>query len=329
MASRTVQLIREGLIYGDAQPAVSSTCASRSGSTSAGSKLRFDFDVYNIFNSSWPYTVSLDLLDRAPRASGCGRPTCSRAASSSSADSSASRTARRPRTVSEGTRKGGAQSERLVCASLLVFRAAAPAARGRAARAPHRLPPIPLEILQRPIALRTGIGRAHDDTSTTSKDAQALYDQGLALSARVRLDRCRTLVQRGAHARSEAGSGTGGTQRRVCRTESAGPRRGRPSTPREHWRRRFPITIAVTSRRGRCRWRPRTIRAMPHGWPRTGRRWTERSQRFRRTSSCSCCAALRSRPIPRTAARAARRHRPRISRRCSRWHPATSPPTTF
>jgi tetratricopeptide (TPR) repeat protein len=50
-----------------------------------------------------------------------------------------------------------------------------------AQHAPHRLPPVPLDILQRPIALRTGIGTAHDDTSTTSKDAQALYDQGLAL----------------------------------------------------------------------------------------------------------------------------------------------------
>ena len=51
----------------------------------------------------------------------------------------------------------------------------------QAPHTPHRLPPIPLEILQRPTALRTGIGSAHDDTSTTSKEAQALYDQGLAL----------------------------------------------------------------------------------------------------------------------------------------------------
>ena len=67
-----------------------------------------------------------------------------------------------------------------VCASLLFF--ALPAAISWAQlHAPHRLPPIPLEILQRSIALRTGIGSAHDDASTTSKDAQALYDQGLAL----------------------------------------------------------------------------------------------------------------------------------------------------
>jgi tetratricopeptide (TPR) repeat protein len=46
--------------------------------------------------------------------------------------------------------------------------------------ASHRLAPISIEILQRPVTIRTGIGRAHDDTSTTSKAAQAFYDQGLA-----------------------------------------------------------------------------------------------------------------------------------------------------
>jgi tetratricopeptide (TPR) repeat protein len=49
-----------------------------------------------------------------------------------------------------------------------------------AQHASHRLVPIPVEILERPVTLRTGIGRAHDQTATTSKEAQALYDQGLA-----------------------------------------------------------------------------------------------------------------------------------------------------
>jgi tetratricopeptide (TPR) repeat protein len=44
----------------------------------------------------------------------------------------------------------------------------------------HRLAPIALDTLQRPVTLRTSIGRAHDDTGTSSKDAQAFYDQGLA-----------------------------------------------------------------------------------------------------------------------------------------------------
>jgi tetratricopeptide (TPR) repeat protein len=40
--------------------------------------------------------------------------------------------------------------------------------------------PVPLEILQRPVALRTGIGELHEKVSTRSPEAQAFYDQGLA-----------------------------------------------------------------------------------------------------------------------------------------------------
>ena len=50
----------------------------------------------------------------------------------------------------------------------------------QAPHASHRLAPIPLDVVTRPVTVREGIGRAHDDTSTTSKEAQALYDQGLA-----------------------------------------------------------------------------------------------------------------------------------------------------
>lgn len=50
----------------------------------------------------------------------------------------------------------------------------------QAPHASHRLAPIPLEILERPVTIQTGIGRAHDDAGTSSKEAQALYDQGLA-----------------------------------------------------------------------------------------------------------------------------------------------------
>jgi tetratricopeptide (TPR) repeat protein len=46
--------------------------------------------------------------------------------------------------------------------------------------ASHRLAPIPLEILERPATLRSGIGTVHHTASTASKEAQALYDQGLA-----------------------------------------------------------------------------------------------------------------------------------------------------
>ena len=44
----------------------------------------------------------------------------------------------------------------------------------------HTIPVVPDELLARAVPLRTGIGRAHDGVGTTSKDAQAFYDQGLA-----------------------------------------------------------------------------------------------------------------------------------------------------
>ncbi|HXU22158.1 MAG TPA: hypothetical protein VN788_16365, partial [Verrucomicrobiae bacterium] len=39
---------------------------------------------------------------------------------------------------------------------------------------------IPLAFLQRPIALQTGIGSIHEQVTTSSKQAQEFYDQGLA-----------------------------------------------------------------------------------------------------------------------------------------------------
>jgi len=49
-----------------------------------------------------------------------------------------------------------------------------------AQHASHVLSAIPLEIVERPVTLRAGIGHAHDQAATSSKDAQAFYDQGLA-----------------------------------------------------------------------------------------------------------------------------------------------------
>ena len=40
--------------------------------------------------------------------------------------------------------------------------------------------PVPLEILQRPVTLRTGVGELHEKVSTQSPEAQSFYDQGLA-----------------------------------------------------------------------------------------------------------------------------------------------------
>jgi tetratricopeptide (TPR) repeat protein len=44
----------------------------------------------------------------------------------------------------------------------------------------HGTGPVPREILERPVALRTGIGTLHQKVTTTSQEAQAFYDQGLA-----------------------------------------------------------------------------------------------------------------------------------------------------
>jgi tetratricopeptide (TPR) repeat protein len=46
--------------------------------------------------------------------------------------------------------------------------------------APHAIPAVPQELLERPVTIRTGIGSAHDDAGTKSQDAQRFYDQGLA-----------------------------------------------------------------------------------------------------------------------------------------------------
>jgi len=39
---------------------------------------------------------------------------------------------------------------------------------------------VPGEILERPVPIRDGVGRTHDPVTTTSADAQAFYDQGVA-----------------------------------------------------------------------------------------------------------------------------------------------------
>jgi tetratricopeptide (TPR) repeat protein len=45
---------------------------------------------------------------------------------------------------------------------------------------PHSIPSVPQELLERSVPMRTGVGSVHDDAGTKSKEAQALYDQGLA-----------------------------------------------------------------------------------------------------------------------------------------------------
>ena len=88
-ASRTIQLIREGLEFGDHNLSQLDLRASKRVGVGRY-RLRVDFDVYNVFNSSWPFTVSSTYSTAAERRRGCVRPTCCRAGSSKSADSSPS-----------------------------------------------------------------------------------------------------------------------------------------------------------------------------------------------------------------------------------------------
>jgi len=44
----------------------------------------------------------------------------------------------------------------------------------------HAMPPLPREVIERPLPIRMGIGTAHDAVSTRDSHAQAYYDQGLA-----------------------------------------------------------------------------------------------------------------------------------------------------
>jgi tetratricopeptide (TPR) repeat protein len=60
----------------------------------------------------------------------------------------------------------------------------------------HPIPVVPADLLNRPLPIRANIGRAHDATSTASKDAQAYYDQGLAyLHGYVWIEAARSLNQ--------------------------------------------------------------------------------------------------------------------------------------
>ena len=66
--------------------------------------------------------------------------------------------------------------------ALLVFSLAAPRLTGGQTnhQAHQGAGPVPREILDRPVSLRTAIGSVHEAVTTSSPEAQAFYDQGLA-----------------------------------------------------------------------------------------------------------------------------------------------------
>jgi tetratricopeptide (TPR) repeat protein len=96
---------------------------------------------------------------------------------------------------------------------------------------------VPEEILERPLPLRDGIGKAHEGVTTLSKDAQAYYDQGLAYlhsyvwieAARsfhqaLRLDAKLAMAQLGlSYALSELGDSAGARQASQQASALAGP----------------------------------------------------------------------------------------------------------
>jgi tetratricopeptide (TPR) repeat protein len=66
---------------------------------------------------------------------------------------------------------------RAVCFALVFAFAAAPTPRAQDHQ--HELPVVAADLLERPIALQEDIGRAHDQVSTSSSEAQTFYDQGI------------------------------------------------------------------------------------------------------------------------------------------------------
>jgi tetratricopeptide (TPR) repeat protein len=96
---------------------------------------------------------------------------------------------------------------------------------------------VPEELLERPLPLRDGIGKAHEGVTTISKDAQAYYDQGLAYlhsyvwmeAARsfhqaLRLDAKLAMAQLGlSYALAELGDPAGARQASQQASALAGP----------------------------------------------------------------------------------------------------------
>jgi len=59
VASRTIQLMREGLDYGEYNLNQVDLRLAKRFNLPGSARLRVDFDLYNVLNSSWPYTVNV------------------------------------------------------------------------------------------------------------------------------------------------------------------------------------------------------------------------------------------------------------------------------
>jgi len=69
----------------------------------------------------------------------------------------------------------------LSCLSSIVFILTAATSFAQPPHDSHAMPSLSRELVERPLPLRTGVGTAHDVVSTRNPQAQAYYDQGLAL----------------------------------------------------------------------------------------------------------------------------------------------------
>jgi tetratricopeptide (TPR) repeat protein len=121
---------------------------------------------------------------------------------------------------------------------VFIIAAVAQSARAQSGRTGvHERAQVPEEILERPLPIRDGIGKAHEDVTTSSKDAQAYYDQGLAYlhsyvwieAARsfhqaLRLDARLAMAQAGlSYALAELGDSTGARRAIDQASALAGP----------------------------------------------------------------------------------------------------------
>jgi tetratricopeptide (TPR) repeat protein len=68
----------------------------------------------------------------------------------------------------------------LLIAVTVLLAAGSPAHGQSTPHATHAVPTVPIDVVERPIAFMSGIGIAHDPIATSSRDAQAFYDQGIA-----------------------------------------------------------------------------------------------------------------------------------------------------
>src|SRR5688572_17930303 len=74
----------------------------------------------------------------------------------------------------------GGRMRRIATAVMFLFPVCGSAAAQHASHAPLVGGHVPREIIERPLTIRTGIGKVQHPTSTASPEAQAFYEQGLA-----------------------------------------------------------------------------------------------------------------------------------------------------